>query len=653
MTLGICYYPEHWPQRIWSEDAAQMKALGIEYVRIAEFAWSRIEPSPGKFDFEWLDQAIAVLSDAGLKVIMCPPTATPPKWLVDKYPKILPVDPETGRVRGFGSRRHYDFSSKRYLREAKRITRVVAKRYGSHPAVVGWQTDNELCCHDTTLSGSKRARAGFRKWCKRRYGDIDTLNTAWGNVFWSMEYRDFDELDLPIGAVTETSPAHRLAYRRYSSDQVLRFHNAQIRIIRELSRGRWITHNFIPMKDTNVDCYALAEPLDFASYDNYPLGRTDFLYANTPAEVVRPHMRTGHPDYSGYYYDQCRGLNPGAFWVMEQQPGPVNWAPHNPRPAPGMIRLWSLEAFAHGAACVSYFRWRQAYFAQEQMHAGLLRPDNSKTEAWHAASQVLSEITALNLTSQPKSASRVAILTAPEGQWVSEIEAQGAGYDWHRIQLDYYSAFRQIGVDVDFMSVQADFSPYSLIVAPCLPILDEAFVEKCRASNAVCVFGPRTGAKTEEFNYPLNLPPGPLQQLIPLRVLSVETLRSDCAEPLEWNGRQYESTSWCEEIDAPEAEVLARYSDGSPAMVRYQQVIYLATLTNIEFLKDVFTSLCNAAGIDTYALPTDLRVCRRGNLMFAFNYAAYPQEVPVAEDTRFELGQRLLPGRDVACWRVA
>jgi beta-galactosidase len=638
---------------MWADDAAQMKALGLEYVRIAEFAWSRLEPSPGQYQFEWLDEAIATLGDAGLKVIMCTPTATPPKWLIDQYPEVLPVDPDTGRVRGFGSRRHYDFSSERYLQEALRISRVVAERYGAHDAVVGWQTDNELCCHDTTLSGSATALAGFRQWCQRRYGDIDTLNTQWGNVFWSLEYRSFDEIELPIGAVTETSPAHRLAYRRYSSDQVLRFHNKQVDIIRELAPGRWVTHNFIPMKDTNVDCYALAAPLDFVSYDNYPLGRTDFLYANSPPEVVRPHMRTGHPDYSSYYHDQCRGLNAGAFWVMEQQPGPVNWAPHNPRPAPGMIRLWTLEAFAHGAACVSYFRWRQAHFAQEQMHAGLLRPDNSKTEAWQAASQVLGEINALGLDAVPQPKASVAIITTVEAQWVSEIELQGAGYSFNKIQLDYYSALRQIGVDVDFISVDADFSSYSLIVAPCLPIVDEAFVEKCKSSNAICVFGPRSGAKTPEFGYPVNLPPGPLQRLIPLRVLSVETLRPDCAEPLEWNGRQYESASWCEEIDAPDAQVLARYADGNPAVVRYEQAVYLATLTNIEFLKDFFTSLCEAAGVETLALPQDVRVCRRGNLVFAFNYSADPQVLPVPDGARFELGQQTLAPRDVAVWRAA
>lgn len=294
--LGVCYYPEQWPRALWRDDARKMKALGLDYVRIGEFAWSRFEPEPGVYDFAWFDEALTILSEAGLKVVIGTPTATPPKWLIDRHPDILPVDPDTGRVRGFGSRRHYDFSSDIYLDECKRIVTALAERYGHHAGVAGWQTDNELCCHETTLSASPNARTAFQRWCTARYDSVEALNTAWGNVFWSMEYRSFDEIELPVGAVTETSPAHRLAWRHFSSDQVVRFHSAQVEILRALSPGRFITHNFIPMNETGVDNHAVADGLDFASYDNYPLGRTDLLMASDTAEAFAPYMRTGHPD---------------------------------------------------------------------------------------------------------------------------------------------------------------------------------------------------------------------------------------------------------------------------------------------------------------------------------------------------------------------
>ncbi len=651
--FGVCYYPEHWPQSQWDQDATMMAELGLTYVRIGEFAWSRLEPNPGEYNFDWLDAAIASLTHAGLKVVMGTPTATPPKWLIDQYPKILPVDPDTGRTRGFGSRRHYDFSSADYLRESLRITEALAKRYGDHKGVVGWQTDNELCCHDTALSGSALARDAFQDWCQQRYTSIDKLNSDWGNVFWSMEYRDFSEIELPIGAVTETSPAHRLAYRRFSSDQVINYHNPMVEMIRAHAPDKFITHNFIPMNETAVDNFALAAPLDFTSYDNYPLGRTDLLMTGAPAEQLRPYMRTGHPDFATYYHDQTRGLLNRGFWVMEQQPGPVNWANNNPRPAPGMIRFWTLEAFAHGADCVCYFRWRQAPFAQEQMHAGLLRPDNSKTEAWAEVEQAMAEVAALNIGNQPLQPASVAIITGAEGLWVSDIEKQGQAYDFNNVQLSYYSALRELGVNIDFISVDSDFTVYALIIAPSLPIVDQAFVDKCKASSAQFIFGPRAGAKTSEFGYPAILPPGLLQQLIPIRILSVETLRADCMEGLSWNKQQYQSGSWCEQIDAGESEILARYDNGEPAVVRQDRTTYIGTLTNREFLLDFFQQYCQQANIQTYRFATYIRVCQRGDLMFAFNYSDQPQELPLDSGASLMLGNTRIEPHGIAVWRLS
>ncbi|MBX2858969.1 MAG: beta-galactosidase [Cellvibrionaceae bacterium] len=651
--FGICYYPEHWPESQWKTDARMMAGLGLTYVRIGEFAWSRLEPNPGELNFAWLDKAIEILNDAGLKVILGTPTATPPKWLVDKWPEVLPVSPETGRVRGFGSRRHYDFSSKIYLREALRISEEMAKRYGEHNAVIGWQTDNELCCHDTTLSGSNTAKQAFQCWCEQRYGSIDALNEAWGNVFWSMEYRHFGEIDLPLGAVTETNPAHRLAYRRFSSDKVIDFHQQMIAVIRQHAPGKLITHNFIPMVDTGVDNYALAKNLDFTSYDNYPLGRTDLQFADWPAEKLQRYMRTGHPDFGTYYQDQTRGLNDGEFWIMEQQPGPVNWAANNPRPAPGMIRFWTLEAFAHGASCVCYFRWRQAPFAQEQMHAGLLRPDGSKADAWPQMEQARDEIKALDLLTHSPSRASVALISGAEAQWVSEIERQGEAYDFNNIQFEFYSALRALGVNVDFVSVEADFSQYTIVIAPSLPIIDEAFVQRCKRSKATFIFAPRAGAKTREFAYPLTLPPGPLQAIAPLRVLSVETLRADCPGELHWQGKIYEAGIWREELAAENGEVLGRYEDGKPAILQFGNVIYMGTLTCSDFLKDFFHAICDRAGIATYRWGEDIRVCQRGALMFAFNYAGEAQDLPLPDDGDIVLGQRRIAPYGVTVWKSA
>lgn len=652
--LGVCYYPEQWPTSLWREDARRMKALGLTYVRIGEFAWSRFEPEPGTYDFVWFDQIIDILTEAGLKVVIGTPTATPPKWLIDRHPEILPVDPDTSRTRGFGSRRHYDFSSEVYRRESDRIVLALAERYGTHPGVVGWQTDNELSCHDTTLSASPAARAAFQAWCAEHYADVHALNTAWGNVFWSMEYRSFDEIELPVGAVTETSPAHRMAYRRFSSDQVVAFHDAQVKIIRAHSPGRFVTHNFIPMNETGVDNHAVAADLDFASYDNYPLGRTDLLMAHEPAEVFAPYMRTGHPDFGTFFFDQTRGLAPGAFWIMEQQPGPVNWANHNPRPLPGMVRLWTLEAFAHGAGVVSYFRWRQAPFAQEQMHAGLLRPDSTHAAAWPEVETVVRELDALDLDAHPTARAKVALMVDVQAQWLGEIERQARSYDYTHILLDHYRALRALGVDVDFIDPDGDVSDYALVVIPALMDPSAETLARLKASSAIVVFGPRSGAKTHDVTLPDGLPPGPLRDLLPIRVLSVETLRPDCAAAFTWNDQTYPSATWREEIEiAGEAQVLARFDDGDPAVVRAGKTLYVGSLSDRRFLTDFLESLCAEAGVTTQRLEADLRVRRRGGLTFAFNYSAEPLPAPAPQDARFVIGGQTIAPRDLAVWADA
>jgi beta-galactosidase len=336
---------------------------------------------------------------------------------------------------------------------------------------------------------------------------------------------------------------------------------------------------------------------------------------------------------------------------MEQQPGPVNWANNNPRPAPGMIRFWTLEAFAHGADCVCYFRWRQAPFAQEQMHAGLLRPDNSKTEAWAEAEQAMAEVVTLDIGNQTLQPASVAIITGAEGLWVSDIEKQGQAYDFNNVQLSYYSALRELGINIDFISVNSDFTPYSIIIAPSLPIVDQTFVDKSQASTAQFIFGPRAGAKTSEFGYPISLPPGLLQQLIPIRILSVETLRADCMEGLCWNSQQYQSGGWCEQIEAGESEVLARYDNGEPAVVRQDRTTYIGTLTNREFLLDFFQQYCQQASIPTYRFGSDIRVSQRGDLMFAFNYSDQPQELPLDSGARLMLGSTRIEPHGVTVWR--
>jgi beta-galactosidase len=623
MKLGVCYYPEHWPENLWADDARRMAEIGISHVRIGEFAWSRIEPAPGRFEWDWLDRAIETLAAAGLKIVLGTPTATPPKWLVDRMPDMIAHDAQ-GQPRRFGSRRHYCFSHAGYAAECDRIVTTVSQRYGQHPAVVAWQTDNEYGCHDTAISYSDAASAAFRVWLADKYGTAERLNPAWGNVFWSMEYGSFAEVDLPNLTVTVPNPAHELDFRRFSSDQVVRFNRHQAQIIRAHSPGRDVVHNFMGFF-TQFDHHAVGADLNVASWDSYPLGFLEQFWFS--AEEKRAYARQGHPDIAAFHHDLYRGCQKdGRWWVMEQQPGPVNWARYNPAPLDGMVRLWTLEAMAHGAELVSYFRWRQAPFAQEQMHSGLLRPDSSEAEGATEARQAALDISALpERGPAPRS---VALVFDYASAWVTDIMPHGRGFSALRIAFEYYSALRRRGLDIDIVPPGADLSGYKLIVVPCQPIVEPDLVEALEASRAQVIIGAATGSKTADFAIPPALPPGPLAKVLPLRVTRVETLRGD-------------PCLWLEQVEGGSAT-------GTPNHYAHGRFHYLAQYPADAMLDGVLPEVAAAAGLDLVQLPEGVRLRRSANLIFAFNYASEQRTLPEGVIGQLVLGNATLKPAGVA-----
>ncbi len=642
MRLGVCYYPEHWPEEIWAEDARRMAEAGLSRVRIGEFAWSRIEPEPGQFDWGWLDRAIETLHAAGLGVILGTPTATPPKWLVDRMPDMVAVDAQ-GRPRNFGSRRHYSFSHLGYRAEAVRITRAMGERYGNHPAVTAWQTDNEYGCHDTVQSFCSAAAVGFRGWLTSRYGTIAALNGAWGNVFWSMEYRSFAEVDLPNLTVTEANPAHWLAFRRFASDEVVAFNRAQVEVLRELSPARDIVHNFMGFF-TEFDHHAVARDLDAAGWDSYPLGFLDSFPFSEADKIA--FARQGHPDIAAFHHDLYRGCaGNGRWWVLEQQPGPVNWARHNPAPLPGMVRLWTLEAMAHGAELVSYFRWRQAPFGQEQLHAGLLRPDSEPAPGLSEAAQAAQDIAALGAAGDPPKS--VALVFAYEADWVTGIQPQGAGLSALWAAFECYSALRRLGLDVDIVPPDALLDGYGLCVIPCLPIVPQALVESLSCFTGQVVIGPRTGSRDAEFMIPPELPPGPLQSLFPAKVSRVESLRPG----LVHQGEGWAIERWLEHLDTEASPELIA-ADGTAASWRHGAVRYLAAWPTADLAQELLARAAKDAGLATHVLPGGLRLRRAGNRCFAFNYSRGPINLPEGLTGEFELGEARLQPAGVAVLRL-
>jgi beta-galactosidase len=637
--LGVCYYPEHWPEDMWISDAQSMYKNGIRWVRIAEFAWSRIEPEPKKFDWEWLDKAVDILGNAGLKIVMCTPTATPPRWLINQMPDMLAVD-QNGQKRKFGSRKHYSFSHKGYQKESQRITQAVAERYGSNSFIQAWQTDNEFGCHETTYSWCHSSLQEFRNWLKVKYQSIEKLNEEWGNVFWSMEYSSFEDIDLPNLTVTEANPAHHFAFRRFSSDQVKNFNSQQVKIINQFSPNRPVSHNYMG-HFVEFDHYKVSEDLDIAAWDSYPLGFLQNMQsiAREDKKLLLECYNIGDPDFQAYHHDLYRGM--GRLWVMEQQPGPVNWAKYNPVPLPGAVRMWTWEAFAHDAEVVSYFRWRQAPYAQEQMHAGLMHCDNSPAMGSKEALQVSKEIQEIKLP--PTQKADIALLHDYEACWMTEIDGQTQDFHYTRLMLDFYKSIRINGGSLDIVGKYTDFTGYKLIIIPSFVHLDEEIFSRITLSGAKILAGPRTGVKTNGFQIPHNLS----LEGLGFKVTRVDALPQELPIEVEWKGIKGHINVWREQGQCSGTSD-GKGIDDMPVVTTGNKGSYLCGWPDENLLKAIMKEQMLSAGLTTVSLPEYLRVRQRGNLLFFTNYGKQKVSIPKEYNGEFLLGQRELAQSDLA-----
>jgi len=536
--------------------------------------------------------------------------------MINKHPDMLAVD-KNGCPRTFGSRRHYCFSHQGYFEEAKRITGKLGKRYGSNPYILAWQTDNEYGCHDTVISYSKLAEEAFRKWLKNKYKAIGVLNEAWGNVFWSMDYSDFAEINLPYLTVTEPNPSHVMDFRRFSSDQVVNFNRAQCEKLREFTDVPLI-HNYMG-RITEFDHFAVGEDLEIASWDSYPLG---FLEDRSDQgdDFKHDYRRQGDPDFQAFHHDLYRAVGKDRWWLMEQQPGPVNWAPYNPVPLPGMVRLWTWEAIAHGAEVVSYFRWRQAPFGQEQMHSGLQCPDGEWTDGGLEATAVSQE---LNLLPQfENSTSPVAIIFDYSSAWAWETQPQGKDFDYFRLVYDMYRGLRRLGLSIDILPPSTkEFGDRKFILIPGLFSWTSELQHAIRSFEGQIVIGPRSGSKTDDFKIPNNLPPN--LKGFNCRIKAVESLRPSDSIALEEGGSFH---IWREFLQTEET-ITEKSGDGQAAIVTKGPVSYLAGWPDDKAMSRILTSIAKRAGLKIRPLEAGHRRRDFSNFTLHMNYGPTSVEI--------------------------
>ena len=366
-VMGACYYPEHWPETMWPDDLDRMLRAGITVIRIAEFAWNLLEPEEGQFTDAFFRRFLDLCAEKGMKVVFGTPTATPPAWLTEKYPEVLNARRDGVPYR-HGSRRHYNYNSPKYQELSARITEFAGRSFGQHPAVTGWQIDNELNC-ETDEFYSKADDKAFREYMRNRFGTLQALNEAMGTVFWNQTYTSWDEIHLPGITVSDgPNPHMMLEYSRFISESAIRFCRMQADILKKYVKpGDFITTNG---KFGNLDNIRMTEEaLDVYCLDFYP----DFGYS-----------LSGHPDrndpperYTADIFAEMRSICPH-FGIMEQQSGANGWVTRMeaPSPRPGQLSLWAMHSVAYGADMISFFRWRTCCVGTEMYWHGILDHDN-------------------------------------------------------------------------------------------------------------------------------------------------------------------------------------------------------------------------------------------------------------------------------------
>jgi beta-galactosidase len=454
LHLGAAYYPEHWPEDRWPEDIRLMREAGMTVARMAEFAWSTLEPAEGEFDFDWLDHAISAFAGADIVSVLGTPTAVPPAWLVQQHPDMMPVD-ESGRRVQFGNRCHYCVNSPEFHAATRRIIGAMAERFGDNPHIIGWQLDNEY----NRICYCGRCRALFQRYLAETFGSLDALNHHWSTSYWSQTYSTWEQIPIPIGF---HNPGLMLAFRQFVTESYRRFQRLQLDILRpHLRPDVWITHNFMNWFD-GFDHYVITGDLDWASWDWY--------------------VGAGHPDYltSGAAHDLVRGFKRRNFWLMETQPGSVNWSPVNNALNKGEARTMAWHAVAHGADAVLYWQWCSALGGQEQYHGTLVDQSGQPRLFYEEARQLGRDFaTASPLLAGSKIISRVALLNSYDSRWSVQWQRHHRDFDYVAHFNHYYRPLAAQNVSVDIISADAPLlRRYRLVIAPTLLILNENRVKQ-------------------------------------------------------------------------------------------------------------------------------------------------------------------------------
>lgn len=642
IAFGGDYNPEQWPEEIWPEDVRLMREAGVNLVSLAIFAWAKLEPSPGHYDFDWLDRIIDLLHQNGIAICLATATASPPPWFSRLHPESLPVTEQGVRLE-IGSRQQYSPANRAFREAAAHLCSKLAERYAHHPAVVLWHLNNEYSCH-VAMSYDAETAQSFRHWLQNRYKTLAVLNDAWGTAVWSQSYSDWEEIQPPRQSPTFPNPGQVLDFQRFSSDAWRELCRIEIQAVRAFNPSLPVTTNFMGNLAKGVDQFDWAADLDVCAWDSYP-DPTDLGKASTFAAV-------GH--------DLTRSLRGGQpFLLMEQVTSQVNWRPLNALKPPGLMRAQSWQAVARGADAVMFFQWRAARVGAEKFH-GALVPHTGITGSriWREVCQIGKELNGCSELIGSRVPAQAAILLDWSNWWAVETAGKPRQLSYPEIWLQYYRAFYHQNIPVDFAAPSGDLSRYKLIVAPLLYLLDERSAENLRQfvqQGGTLVTTWFSGIVDEQDRVLLGGYPNRLRDVLGLRVMEWQPLAPGHENSIRWPNRRRAITCdfWADWIEPQDCDTLATFERsflaGAPAITRHAygrgQAWYLASRFEEQFTRELFLDIAKQTGIHPLLkTPEGVEISLRQNdqnrWLFIINHTETPQQIDLGPHNGLDLLQR-------------
>lgn len=659
LTLtGVYYYPEHWDESQWERDFKKMNELGFEFTHFAEFAWAQLEPEEGKYNFGWLDKAIALAAKYDLKVILCTSTATPPVWLTRKYPEVL-IQQENGVCLDHGARQHASFASPIYRKLSYRMIEELAKRYGNDSRVVGWQLDNEPAVQ---YDYGKDAERGFIDFLREKYIDIDSLNAAWGTSFWSQVYSSFNEITIPKSAQVFMNHHQILDYRRFAAKQTNDFLNEQCKLIKKYAKNQWVTTNYIPNYEEGH--IGGSPELDFVSYTRY------MVYGDNEG-IGRRGYRVGNPLRIAWANDFFRPIK-GVYGVMELQPGQVNWGSINPQPMPGAVRLWLWSVFAGGSDFVCTYRFRQPLYGTEQYHYGIVGTDGKTvTPGGMEYSKFIGEIKTIRKVAKKKEdvpedylKRSAAILFNHENSWSIDRQKQNRTWStlWHIEK--YYRTLKSFGAPVDFISEDADFKKYPVMIAPAYQMADEELVKKWMnyvKEGGHLVLTCRTAQKDKSGRLP-EMPFGNMiKDLTGNEIEFYDLLLPNDPGYINFNDKVYRWNTWGEILKPSlDNEVWATFDkefySGKPCVTHRKYGNGTVTYVGVDSTdgaleRDILKRVYSIMNVDVLDLPYGVSVEYRNGLGIVLNYSDKVFDFVLPEKSEILIGNSSISPCDVLIFK--